>query len=167
MSLLSIAKEIKKDGFDPRKDSVNGAPKVPEGKHLVLLKKVDVNVTESGWEMLAFEFEYKDEQYKGRKEFANFGTLTEWKGKSLKWSVERTLKFFQKIMLFANDEVFEKDFEDAVAMMDALNRKAVGQLFYLVTTDWTRDDKSGRNYDVEEYVDETITVDVEDDDLPF
>ena len=31
MSLLSIAKKIKEDGFDPRKDSVNGPAALPAG----------------------------------------------------------------------------------------------------------------------------------------
>ena len=38
MSLLSIAKKIKEDGFDPRKDSVNGPAALPAGDYTVVLK---------------------------------------------------------------------------------------------------------------------------------
>ena len=36
MSLLSIAKKIKEDGFDPRKDSVNGPAALPAGDYTVV-----------------------------------------------------------------------------------------------------------------------------------
>lgn len=39
MSLLDIAKGLKKNGFDPRKDSVNGQPAIPAGTYPVVLKK--------------------------------------------------------------------------------------------------------------------------------
>lgn len=39
MSLLDIAKSIKKEGFDPRKDSANGPAPIPAGTYPVILKK--------------------------------------------------------------------------------------------------------------------------------
>ena len=37
MSLLDIAKSIKKEGFDPRKDSANGPAPIPAGTYPVVL----------------------------------------------------------------------------------------------------------------------------------
>ena len=50
MSLLDIAQSIKKEGFDPRKDSANGPAPIPAGEYQAILKSVQFNVAESGWE---------------------------------------------------------------------------------------------------------------------
>lgn len=108
MSLLDIANDIKKEGFDPRKDSANGPKPIPAGTYPVVLKKATFSVAESDWEMLGYQFEVRGGDYDGRQEFATFGTLDEWKGKSLKWSVERTVKFFQKAITLAGDDTLKK-----------------------------------------------------------
>src|SRR3712207_9063385 len=92
MSLSDIVKKIKKDGFDPRKDSANGPAPIPAGTYPVVLKKATFNVSDKGWESLGYQFEIRGGDYNGRSEFATFGTLEEWKGKDLSWAVERTMK---------------------------------------------------------------------------
>lgn len=171
MSLLSIAKKIKEDGFDPRKDSVNGMAQIPAGEYPVILKKVQFNIAESGWESLGYTFEVRDteSEYDNRSEYVSFGTLPEWNGKDISWSVERTIKFFQKAIEFAGDKVLKNDFEDGKTLADALERKAVGSYFTLQIEETKgRGEKVYRNYDLVEKTEsfgETLTV--EDDDLPF
>lgn len=171
MSLLSIAKKIKEDGFDPRKDSVNGVAQIPAGEYPVILKKVQFNISESGWESLGYTFEVRDfeSEYDNRSEYVSFGTLPEWNGKDISWSVERTIKFFQKAIEFSGDKVKKNDFEDGKTLADALERKAVGSYFTLKIEETKgRGEKVYRNYDLVENVEsigETFTV--EDDDLPF
>ena len=171
MSLLSIAQKIKEDGFDPRKDSVNGMAPIPAGEYPVILKKVQFNIADSGWESLGYTFEVRDfeSEYDNRSEYVSFGTLPEWNGKDISWSVERTIKFFQKAIEFAGDKVMKNDFEDGKTLADALDRKAVGSYFTLKIEETKgRDGKVYRNYDLVENTDtfgETLTV--EDDDLPF
>lgn len=171
MSLLSIAKKIKEDGFDPRKDSVNGMAQIPAGEYPVILKKVQFNIADSGWESLGYTFEVRqpENEYDNRSEYVSFGTLPEWNGKDISWSVERTIKFFQKAIEFAGDKVMKNDFEDGKTLADALDRKAVGSYFALKIEETKgRDGKIYRNYDLVENTDtfgETLTV--EDDDLPF
>lgn len=171
MSLLSIAKKIKEDGFDPRKDSVNGVAQIPAGEYPVILKKVQFNISESGWESLGYTFEVRDfeSEYDNRSEYVSFGTLPEWNGKDISWSVERTIKFFQKAIEFSGDQIKKVDFEDGKTLADALERKAVGSYFTLKIEETKgRGEKVYRNYDLVENTEtfgETLTV--EDDDLPF
>lgn len=166
MSLLDIAQKIKETGYNPKTDKVNGTGQIPEGKYLVMLKSTDFNVSESGWERLSYAFQVKEGQFKDRTEFVSFGTLPEWKGKDISWSLERTIKFFQKVMFFSNEDTLKKDYEDGLAMKQALDRKSVGQLFYLIITDYKRDEKVYRNYELEEY-EESLNVEFNEDDLPF
>ena len=171
MSLLSIAKKIKEDGFDPRKDSVNGMAQIPAGEYTVILKKVQFNISPSGWESLGYTFEVREpgSDFDNRSEYVSFGTLPEWNGKDISWSVERTIKFFQKAIEFSGDKVMKNDFEDGKTLADALERKAVGSYFTL-TIDETKGkgDKLYRNYDILENTASVIeAVTVEDDDLPF
>ncbi|VQQ81578.1 Uncharacterised protein [Streptococcus pneumoniae] len=150
MSLLDIAKSIKKEGFDPRKDSANGPAPIPAGTYPVVLKKATFNVSDKGWESLGYQFEIRGGDYSGRSEFATFGTLTEWNGKDLNWAVERTMKFFIK------------------ALEEALKRKAVGSYYNLViSVTKGKDGREFRNYDLEEEAQPLTEADIDDDDLPF
>lgn len=171
MSLLSIAKKIKEDGFDPRKDSVNGLSQIPAGEYPVILKKVQFNISESGWESLGYTFEVREpgSEFDNRSEYVSFGTLPEWNGKDISWSVERTIKFFQKAIEFAGDKVMKNDFEDGKTLADALDRKAVGSYFTLQIEETKgRDGKVYRNYDLVENVESVgETFDLDDSDLPF
>lgn len=168
MSLLDIAKSIKKEGFDPRKDSANGPAPIPAGTYPVVLKQAAFNIAESGWESIQYQFEIRGGDYIGRSEFASFGTLDEWSGKKLDWAVQRTVKFFQKAIVLAGDDVYADDFEDGKSMEEALQRKSVGSYFNLVITETESKGKTYRNYDIEE--DELQPVnpeDISDDGLPF
>ena len=169
MSLLSIAKKIKEDGFDPRKDSVNGPAALPAGDYTVVLKRVQFNIAPSGWESLGFMFEVREEgEFNGRTEYVSFGTLSEWNGKDISWSVERTIKFFTKAIELAGDKVMKNDFEDGRALADALERKAVGSYFTLKILETKgKEDKVYRNYDIEELPQVQNGFDIDEDDLPF
>ena len=171
MSLLSIAKKIKEDGFDPRKDSVNGMAQIPAGEYPVILKKVQFNIADSGWESLGYTFEVRQPEsgYDNRSEYVSFGTLPEWNGKDISWSVERTIKFFQKAIEFAGDKVMKNDFEDGKTLADALERKAVGSYFTLKIEETKgKGDKVYRNYDLVENTERFgETFEVDDSDLPF
>ena len=171
MSLLSIAQKIKEDGFDPRKDSVNGMAQIPAGEYPVILKKVQFNIADSGWESLGYTFEVRqpESEYDNRKEYVSFGTLPEWNGKDISFSVERTIKFFQKAIEFAGDKVMKNDFEDGKTLADALDRKAVGSYFTLKIEETKgRDGKVYRNYDLVENTDTFgETFEVNDENLPF
>ena len=169
MSLLSIAKKIKEDGFDPRKDSVNGPAALPAGDYTVVLKRVQFNIAPSGWESLGFTFEVREEgEFNGRTEYVSFGTLSEWNVKDISWSVERTIKFFTKAIELAGDKVMKNDFEDGRALADALERKAVGSYFTLKILETKgKEDKVYRNYDIEELPQVQNGFDIDEDDLPF
>lgn len=170
MSFEAIATEIKKSGFDPRKDKVNAEKKLPAGIYTVMLTKAIFNVSDKGWESLGYEFEVKDGDFKGEKEFATFGLMDEWNGKNLKRLVERSIKFFQKAVYLADDKVLKRDYVDGVSLQEALNRKAVGSYFNLLITESEYNGKIYRNYDLEECADNEKTVDMndfEEDDLPF
>lgn len=167
MSLLDIAKSIKKEGFDPRKDSANGPAPIPAGTYPVVLKKATFNIAESGWESIQYQFEIRGGDHIGRSEFVSFGTLTEWNGKKLDWAVQRTMKFFIKALVLADDNM-QGDEEDGKALEEALQRKAVGSYYNLVITETESKGKVYRNYDLEEDELQPVNVEeIEDDDLPF
>lgn len=168
MSLLDIAKSIKKEGFDPRKDSANGPAPIPAGTYPVVLKKATFDIAESGWESIRYQFEIRGGDYIGRSELASFGTLDEWNGKKLDWALQRTVKFFQKAIVLAGDDIYADDFEDGKSMEEALQRKAVGSYFNLVITETESKGKNYRNYDIEEDEFQPVNPeDISEDGLPF
>ena len=171
MSLLDIAKSIKKEGFDPRKDSANGPAPIPVGTYPVVLKDAKFNVSESRWESISYQFEIRGGDYDGRTEYASFGTLSEWNGKDIKWSVERTMKFFIKALVLAGDNMQGTE-QDGKDLEESLQRKAVGYYYNLVITETQgKGDKVYRNYDLEEDVSQPFgngnPMDISDEDLPF
>ena len=174
MSLLNIAKEIKESGFDARKDSANGSfESIPAGEYPVMLYNASFNVSDSGWEMLRYVFRVIGGEFDEKEERANFGTVDQWNGKDLSWALERTVKFFQKAVILAEDELLNSDFEDGQSLCDALNRKAVGSMYTLIITENTgKNGKIYRNYDLMEAPEELVApggspMEIKDEDLPF
>lgn len=169
MSLLDIAQSIKKEGFDPRKDSTNGPAPIPAGEYQAILKSVEFNISEKGWESLQYCFEIRGGDYDGRVEYASFGTLDTWNNKDISWSVQRTIKFFQKALAFADDAPLKADFEDGKSLEEALQRKAVGSYFKLIIIETESKGKTYRNYDLDEAkgLPSAEGLELSDDDLPF
>lgn len=169
MSLLDIAQSIKKEGFDPRKDSANGPAPIPAGEYQAILKSVKFNISEKGWESLQYCFEIRGGDYDGRVEYASFGTLDAWNNKDISWSVQRTIKFFQKALAFAGDAPLKADFEDGKSLEEALQRKAVGSYFKLIIIETESKGKTYRSYDLEEAEElpSAEGLELSDDDLPF
>lgn len=168
MSLLDIAKSIKAEGFDPRKDSANGPDPIPAGEYPVILKAAAFHLADSGWESIRYQFEVRGGEYNGRTEFASFGTLEDWKGKSLKWAVERTMKFFIKAITLCGDNMTGEEV-DGKALEEALHRKAVGSYYKLIITENKgKDGTIYRSYDLEEdSFQQPQGMEIDDDDLPF
>ena len=51
MSLYDIAKQLKANGYDPRKDKVNnGNQHLPCGEYQVILTSVEARIADSKWE---------------------------------------------------------------------------------------------------------------------
>lgn len=169
MSLLDIAQSIKKEGFDPRKDSANGPAPIPAGEYQAVLKSAKFNISDKGWESLQYCFEIRGGDYDGRSEYATFGTLDSWNGKDISWSVQRTIKFFQKALAFADDAPLKADFEDGKSLEEALQRKAVGSYFKLLIIETESKGKTYRSYDLDEAegLPTAAVLELSDDDLPF
>ena len=169
MSLLDIAQSIKKEGFDPRKDSANGPALLPAGEYQAILKSAKFNISDKGWESLQYCFEIRGGDYDGRSEYATFGTLDTWNGKDISWSVQRTIKFFQKALAFADDAPLKADFEDGKSLEEALQRKVVGSYFKLIIIETESKGKTYRSYDLDEAegLPTAAGLEISDDDLPF
>lgn len=169
MSLLDIAQSIKKEGFNPRKDSANGPAPLPAGEYQAILKSAKFNISDKGWESLQYCFEIRGGDYDGRSEYATFGTLDTWNGKDISWSVQRTIKFFQKALAFADDAPLKADFEDGKSLEEALQRKAVGSYFKLIIIETESKGKTYRSYDLDEAegLPTAAGLEISDDDLPF
>lgn len=169
MSLLDIAQSIKKEGFDPRKDSANGPALLPAGEYQAILKSAKFNISDKGWESLQYCFKIRGGDYDGRSEYATFGTLETWNGKDISWSVQRTIKFFRKALAFADDAPLKADFEDGKSLEEALQRKAVGSYFKLIIIETESKGKTYRSYDLDEAegLPTAAGLEISDDDLPF
>lgn len=169
MSLLDIAQSIKKEGFDPRKDSANGPAPIPAGEYQAVLKSAKFNISDKGWESLQYCFEIRGGDYDGRSEYATFGTLDTWNDKDISWSVQRTIKFFQKALAFADDAPLKADFEDGKSLEEALQRKAVGSYFKLIIIETESKGKTYRSYDLDEAegLPTAAGLELNDDDFPF
>lgn len=173
MSLLDIAKEIEKSGFDARKDSVNGPGQIPEGNYIVSLDDVEYKVFNSGWEAINFAFTVIDDsEFNGRKEFVSFGTLPEWNGKNMKFNQEKMIKFVMKIAEFSLANLPHEAWEDGVELAQALKASNALGSYYEIEIKVTKA-KNGneyRNYDLLEYEEEqpdNSNVEILDEDLPF
>lgn len=167
MSLLDVAKKIKAEGFDPRKDSVNGNDGLPEGTYSVVLKNAAAHVSNKGWESVGYTFEVRGGDYSGRTEFASFGTLSEWNGKDLSRMTGTTVKFFQKALVLAGDQAKTSDFTDCHTLAEALKRKAVGSYYELTIKDNEWQGRTFRNYELDEPTTGQEVFEITDDDLPF
>lgn len=176
MSLYDIAKQLKANGYDPRKDKVNGNQHLPGGEYQVILASVEARIADSKWESINYAFEVRDPEspFNGRTQFVGMGTLVDWtkdgKKMDLTSMVETTVKFFQKTLELADDKMRGSDLEDNKSMEEALKRKAVGTKFILIIDEYTKRDKTtGYNYDLEEYQGNKVDqmADIDDDDLPF
>ena len=176
MSLYDIAKQLKANGYDPRKDKVNGNQHLPGGEYQVILTSVEARIADSKWESINYAFEVRDPEspFNGRTQFVGMGTLVEWTKDGNKMDltsmVETTVKFFQKTLELADDKMRGSDLEDNKSMEEALKRKAVGTKFILIIDEYTKRDKTtGYNYDLEEYQSNKVDqmADFDDDDLPF
>lgn len=177
MSLLEIAKQLKADGYDPRKDKVNNSNQhLPGGEYVVVLTGAEARVAESTWESINYAFEVRDPEspFNGRTQYIGMGTLVEWVKNGQKMDltsmVETTVKFFQKALTLADDQMKGSDLEDNKTMEDALKRQAVGKKFVLIIGEYIKRDKStGYNYDLEPYLGHQgdDVFEINDDDLPF
>lgn len=176
MSLLDIAKQLKANGYDPRKDKVNGSQHLPGGEYIVALTQAEAKVAESGWESINYAFEVRDLEnpFNGRLQFVGMGTLDTWtkNGKTMDLSnlQETTVKFFQKALVLAGDQMVGSDLGDNKSMEEALKRKAVGTKYVLIINEYTKRDKTtGYNYDLEKYQGpaDPAPSEISDDDLPF
>lgn len=116
-----------------------------------------------------YRFELRGGDYDGRTEFVSFGTLDTWNGKDIGWSVERTIKFFQKLWPLRMTAPLKSDFDDGKALEEALNRKAVGTYYTLEIIETTSKGKPYRNYDLDEAegLPNTNAIEINEDDLPF
>lgn len=156
MSFLDKAQEIKAAGFNAKEDSVNkGQEELPEGNYQVMLEGSTYNMAPSGWEQLAHSFKVLDGEFADKMVSIRHGLNETWVKKDgstmdLGWSVDVSLKFFMKAMALVDEPINQEDFEDGIAMAQALARKSVGSVYTLVVTKYQKRDKTeGTNYDIE------------------
>lgn len=168
MALADVLQGIAKEGFDPRKDSANGPTAIPAGTYPVLLKDVQFRISEKGWESISYNFEVRGGDYDGRQEFARFGTLEEWNGKSLSWAIDRTMKFYIKALALAGDHT-QGDESDGKDMETNLKRKAVGTFYNLIITENKgKNGQAYRQYDLEEANNTSVSEpEFDESNLPF
>jgi len=164
MSLLNTLKAIKEDGFDPKKDKINGGGGLLDsGKYPVVLSSAELSANKAGHEQIVVSLEVVSGENKGRKEmiFLAFNDelpdfVKEKNGKILLALAEHTG------IQFTNKDL-ENEFTTAEAMRNGIGKQLIMDL--KVVPNKKNPDYPYRNYDFDSL--STGSDDEELLDLPF
>lgn len=165
MGLLETLKAVKQDGFDPRKDRINGngGGLLPTGGYPVRLISAERAVNKANREQIVVSLEVVSGEYQGRKEMIFLGfddDLPE-------FVLEKNGKILMAIAEFSDITLTNKDLADEESTAEALKR-GIGKQFKMdlkVVPNKKNPDYPYRNYDFESLEDAAFNDD--GDDLPF
>lgn len=166
MSILNTLSAIKKEGFNPETDAVQGNTKLPAGNYPVRFKSVMANVSQSGRTQLSITLEVVSGKDKNRLEtiFLSFDDgLPD-------FVKEKNGKILLKIASLSDVALKESDLADEYTTAAALE-KGLGAQFEMrltITENKKKPEHPYRNYDFVKLSDKPAQMpDFNDDDLPF
>ncbi|GGD05706.1 hypothetical protein [Enterococcus wangshanyuanii] len=173
MGLLDTLSNIKKEGFDPKKDKVATNSKLDSGTYPVRLKSAQADVNKHEQTQLAITLEVVSGKDKNRLEviYISFDD-----GLPV-FVLEKNGRTLLKLAAMAGIEFTKKDLEDEYTAAMALE-KVLGSQFLMnlsITENKKNPNYPYRNYDFGPMEDEIndpfggtgSTIDISDDDLPF
>lgn len=169
MSILNTLQKIKDEGFDPKKDSINGSGGLlPAGKYPVALQSAQHGATRSGQEQVSVGLEVVSGENKGRRELIFLGfepSLPE-------FVLEKNGKILMALFSVIGIEPTQGDLADYESTADALKR-GIGKQFLMdltVTENKKNPQYPYRNYEfgpLEHFESENDIVDMGEEELPF
>lgn len=166
MSILNTLAKIKDEGFDPRKDKINGDGRLGEGTYPVRLIEVERGADKRGYEQIVIKLEVVSGDCKGRTE-----TLyIQFHDDLPEFVLEKNGKMFMAIAAFTGVTLNKKDLVDEESGADALKRGIGKQLLMKLRLSENKKNPEYpyRNYEFEDLADKkSMSIDIEEDDLPF
>lgn len=167
MSILDTIKKVSKDGFDPKKDNINGFTRIPAGRYVVSLHNADYDANEkTGRISVIVTLKVSSGGHEGQEEriFLSFDDdLPE-------FVQEKNTKILMALVSVAGIESKNSDYADEQSVAEML-RRGLGKQFIMdlsVTENKKNPQYPYRNYEFSEVTDENpFDVDVEDEELPF
>ncbi|MGM0220037.1 hypothetical protein [Enterococcus sp. AZ126] len=173
MGLLDTLSNIKKEGFDPKKDKVATNSKLEAGSYPVRLKSAQANVDKNDRTQLAVALEVVSGKDKNRLEVIYFS----FDDGLPDFVLEKNGRTLLKLAAMAELELTKKDLTDEYTTALALE-KVIGNQFLMnlsIAENKKNPNFPYRNYDFGPLDNEVSdpfggtgsTIDISDDDLPF
>lgn len=165
MSLLDTLKQIKNEGFDPKKDNVASDDRLKAGTYPVRLKSAQAGQTKKGQDQIAIVLEVTSGKDAKRLEFINM-SFDEGLPDFVK---EKNGRILLKIGAMADVEFTNSDLQDEYSTADALARGVGAQFQMKLTISENKKNPSYpyRNYEFENFGNPNITPNMDEGDLPF
>lgn len=166
MGLLDTLKQIKEDGFDPKKDTVAKDTRLAAGTYPVRLKSAQAGTNKAGTQdQIAITLEVVSGDAKDRTEII-FISFDE---KLPEFVLEKNGRLLLKLAAMANIEFSKKDLADEYAAAEAL-AKGIGTQFLMelsIAENKKNPSYPYRNYDFNPLSDSEQDSAIEEDDFPF
>lgn len=164
MGLLNTLKQIKEEGFDPRKDAISKSARLEAGNYPVRIKEVERTVNEkTSREQMIVKLEVVSGEAAGKFESIYLGFDDDLPD----FVLEKNGRILLKLAEFAGVTFKKGELDDLESTTEALQR-GIGKQFLLkltITPNKKTPEYPYRNHDFDELSDGL--EDVEDDDLPF
>lgn len=167
MNLRDIANKTL-DGFDRKNGRLNEYEGLPGGDYLVMIDRVNNQVTPWNSEQISIRVEVLDGDYAGRKDFVNLSldeTTSTGKPNPV---LAQNIKLIAKLAANTGIELQDNDWDDLETLANAL-APAEGRtlLMHLKVNENKKNPKYPfKNYDFEE-TDEIEVANLNEEDLPF
>jgi len=167
MGLLDTLKQVKKEGFDAKKDSINQNQRLEAGNYPVRLKSAQAGQSKTGQDQIGIALEVISGKDKNRQEliFMSFDEGLP------PFVLEKNGRTLLKLAAMTGVEFTNKDLADEYSASEALS-KGIGKQFKMeltISPNKKNPQYPFRNYDFTPLEVETGdgTFDVDDEDLPF
>lgn len=180
MSLQDLANETL-ENFDPATDAANEPENegLPEGEYDVVLKNIQFQVFDSGYECISIDTEVLVGDEAGRHELININLDPEFEtSKGIKlyekypFMLKQNIKYISQLAFAVDVDLTNDDWFDMVSLAEAFfEQEAKGKQFILEVKKSQNKEKTKTytNYIFAKYeeVDEEDVIEIDDDDMPF
>lgn len=171
MSLRDRKNALEAQGYDPKKDKINGYEGLPEGKYHVIAEQI----SPSKYGQLVVRTQVLEGEYQGRIEFINVGLDdTKQNGEPLPdFVVDRNIKTISRLAIVLGVALTDEAWDDVQKMSNEF-QVGEGKQFNMdmaLSENKTRPEYPYKSYEFEEVVDDPFdkneAPEVKDEDLPF
>lgn len=165
MGLLDTLKQVKADGFDPKKDKISKNARLEAGTYPVRLKSAQADVNNAGQDQLAISLEVVSGKEKGRLEiiYLSFDEgLPE-------FVLDKNGRILLKVAALSGAKLTPKESEDVYTASVALER-GIGSQFSMnlsISPNKKNPNYPYRNYEFAPLEEPKNDLDFDEENLPF